>query len=214
MLTIIIFKWLFVFSMVCLSIYHYTMERNNINMLSKHVSDRKMLSELKHSARLRMGHFFLLFTALIIWIMSYDLQNEKVTKEKDVLTHELDEASKTYSNAGLGQERLIVAQPKQDLINDIKSYYTDLFVNYYVMRKCNMTGADDVFIINSAMIREITLNNAPISLRDKIIKDAKQTYSKKFANFGCDQMYGKYNDIIKNYQNYIITVREVLRATF
>lgn len=215
MLTIIIFKWIFIFSTIVLSVYHYVLEREKLNTLSKYVTDSKVISQLKASARTRMTQFFFLFAAFIIWIMSYDLEIESVNKEKTELANELQNASKTYANSNDSQKRLVQAKvPDQNLIDDTKTYYTDVFVNYYVMRKCALTSPDDAFIINSAMTREIGLNNISLSLRDQIIKDSKTAYLKKFSDIDCGQIHNKYQDIITNYRNYIATVREVLRATF
>jgi len=215
MLTILIFKWLFILFTVVLSVYHYALERKKLNKIAKHIHDPALLSELRASASNRMAQFLLLFAAFIIWIMSYDLEIEKVNAEKTQLANELQNTSKTYANLSESQSRL--TKPKtadKDELEDIKSYYTDVFVNYYVMRKCQKTGTDDIFIINSALTREIGLNNIPLNTRDDIIQNAKTAYLKKFSNVECRQINSNYKDIINNYNNYIAAVREVLRATF
>ncbi len=215
MLTIIIFKWVFIFSTIGLGVYHYKLELRKLNKISKQINNPKLISELKATARMRMIHFFLLFAAFIIWIMSYDIEIQNVNKEKTQLAGELEKASQKYANYSYNQNRLI--KPKlsdQNLADDIKSYYTDIFVNYYVMRKCNLAGSDDAFIINSALSREMQLNVMPLNLRNEIISDAKTAYIKKFSNAECKQINSDYKEIINNYHNYIAAIREVLKATF
>lgn len=214
MLPILIFKWLFIFSTIALSVYHYRLERQKLNTISKYISDPKVLSGLKSSARQRMSHFFLLFAGMIVWIMSYDLEIQHVNKQKQELTLELEKASKIYGNTDESQKRLIEANADQNVIDDIKTYYTDVFVNYYVMRKCSLANNDDIFIINSAMAREMGLNKIDLTVRDEILKNAKSTYLKRFADIDCSQVTTKNSDITINYRNYIETVREVLKATF
>jgi len=215
MLTIFIFKWIFVISTIIVGVYNYKLERGKLNQIAKELNNPKLLSELRGAARTRMAHFFLLFAAFIIWIMSYDIEIENVNKEKTELATELEKASAKYSDPAYNQTRLIKPQPDdQNLVDDIKSYYTDIFVNYYVMRKCNMAGTDDVFIINSAMIREIRLNGIALNIRDEIITSAKSAYIKKFSSVECKQINTDYKDIVNNYHNYIAAVREVLKATF
>ena len=82
------------------------------------------------------------------------------------------------------------------------------------MRKCKIAGQDDVFIINSALMREVTLNDLDKDLRQNIINSAKQDYKQNYKEFSCDSLHGKNNDIIREYKNYIIATREVLSSTF
>lgn len=215
MLAIFIFKWIFVITTIGVGAYHYKLELNKLNKIARAINDPKLLSELKSAARTRMIHFFLLFAAFIIWIMSYDIEIENVTREKAELANELEKVSQTYADSGANQDRLI--NPKatdQNIIEDIRAHYTDIFVNYYVMRNCNLAGNDDAFVINSAMIRELSLNHVPLALKDEILMDAKQTYLQEFSKLDCTQVKNTHKDIISNYNNYIATSREVLKATF
>jgi len=216
MLTINIVKWLFVFCAIFYAYYLYNSENSIIRLFNKHIKDNQINSELKSSARRKMLYLVLLFTAFLIWILSYDLIIEKIELKNFELTQELEKTSEKFENLSKNQQRLVAAskEPDQFVVDDVKDYYSDLFVNYYVMRKCDMTETDDMFIINSALMREIGLNNLPFELRDQVIQSAKVRYLKKFSDFKCEQIYGRYNDIIKNYQNYIVAVREVLKATF
>ena len=215
MVIILILKWLFVLGAIVLSIYHYKLEKDKITLISKHISDNKIISQLRSSARTRMGHFLIFFMAFIFWIMSYDLEIETISKQRSELLQELKKSSDKQGDLS-NTQRLIYANntASHDVINDVKDYYSGIFVNYYVMRTCNMAENDDIFIINSALMREISLNNIPVTVRDDIINDAKIQYSKKYSNFKCDQIYGNFNSIIKNYKNYIITTRETLKAIF
>ena len=82
------------------------------------------------------------------------------------------------------------------------------------MRRCELVGKDDIFIINSALMREIALNSMPVGLRDEIFKNAKSKYIEKYANYDCSDLRGKYSDIINSYNNYVSAVREIMSATF
>jgi len=215
-IAILVFKWIFVAAAIWLSFYHYRREIRKINILSRQLDDSMLIKSLKSSARSRMLHFLIFFSAFIVWILAYDLVNQDVTRQNTELSQELQEASVTYANLMESQQRLVSANQGnvRDVIRDTQEYYTEILTNYYVMRKCKLAGDDDIFIINSALMRELSLNGIPASLRDQIFKSAKTEYSLKYINFDCNDLQGRFNDIIDTYQNYIIAVKEILSATF
>lgn len=215
-IAILVFKWVFVAAAIWLSFYHYRKEIRKINIVSKQLDDARLVRTLKSSARSRMLHFLIFFSAFIVWILAYDLVNEDVTRKNSELSQELHEASETYTNLMASQQRLVAANHGsiREVVKDTQEYYTEILTNYYVMRKCKLAGEDDIFIINSALMREIGLNGIPVSLREQIFKSAKSNYSLKYINFNCEDLHGRFNEIIDTYQNYIIAVREILSATF
>ncbi len=216
MLSIIIFKWLIVFAAIWLAFYHYRLEREKISIISKNISDPDIRRELQSNARRKMFYLVFFFTAFIAWVMSYDLVIDNVRQHNEELIRELEVTSRKFDDLSSDQQRLVEAstEPDAEVREDIKTYYTDIFVNFYIMRNCDMVETDDMFIINSALLREIGLNGMPFTLRDEVIMEAKSTYLSRFSTMQCDQIYGKHNKIMSNYRNYIATVREVLRGTF
>ncbi len=213
---ITIFKWAFVVAAVWLSFYHYRREIKKINVISKQLEDARLIRSLKKAARSRMLHFLIFFSAFIVWVLAYDLVNEDVNRQNYELTQELEETASTYNNLFESQQRLVSANKGNvhEVIKDTKDYYTEILMNYYVMRRCELVGKDDIFIINSALMREIALNSIPVGLRDEIFKNAKSEYIEKYANYDCSDLRGKNSDIINSYNNYISAVREIMSATF
>lgn len=213
---ITIFKWAFVVAAVWLSFYHYRREIKKINIISKQLNDTRLVRSLKKAARSRMLHFLIFFSAFIVWVLAYDLVNEDVNRQNFELTQELQETTSTYNNLFESQQRLVSANTGNvhEVVKDTKEYYTEILTNYYVMRRCELVGKDDIFIINSALMREIALNSMPVGLRDEIFKNAKSKYIEKYANYDCSDLRGKYSDIISSYNNYVSAVREIMSATF
>lgn len=214
---ITVFKWVFVAAAIWLSFYHYRREIKKINLISKQLDDARLVRSLKKSARSRMLHFLIFFSAFIVWILVYDLVNEDVNRKNYELSVELQDTANTYTNLFESQQRLVAANNKGDLhavVKDTRDYYTEILRNFYVMRRCNISGKDDIFIINSALMREIGLNGMPVGLRDEIFRMAKEQYSEKYADIDCKELQEKNPDMVKTYQNYISAVREILSATF
>ena len=214
-MAITIFKWAFVIAAVWLSFYHYRREIKKINIISKQLDDARLVRSLKKAARSRMLHFLIFFSAFIVWILAYDLVNEDVNRQNSELSQELQETASTYDNLISSQKRLVSAKGNgHEVVKDTKDFYTEILTNYYVMRRCELVGKDDIFIINSALMREISLNSIPAGLRDEIFKKAKAAYIDKYANYDCSDLRKKYPDIITSYNNYISAVREIMNATF
>lgn len=215
MIYITIIKWLFIVGAIWFSFYLYSSENRKIHKLSKYVADKNVLNGLRRSSRRKMLHLLIIFTAFIVWMMSYDFIVEEVTQENANLTKKLSETSKIYENLTESQVRLIEAQNNgTDFSADIKEFYKEVFFNYYVMKKCDLTGQDDVFIINTAMTREMRLNKVSTNLSEDIISSARTEFSQSFINYDCSAIKGEHNDIIDNYSNYIVATRAVLKSTF
>lgn len=213
---ITVVKWVFVAAAIWLSFYHYRKEIKKINIISHKLGDSRLVRGLKDSARARMLHFLIFFSAFIIWILSYDLVNEDVKRRNFELMQELNESSQTYDNLFESQQRLVSASKgnSREVISDTKEYYSEILTSYYAMRRCGLAGKDDIFVINSALMREIALNSIPIGLRDEIFKASKEQFIDKYSEFDCSQLNDKNSNILNSYNNYIAAVREVLSATF
>jgi hypothetical protein len=217
MLLLVIIKWLFVVAAIWLTFFHYRLEVKKINLIAKKTNDSPLIKSLKKTARSRMLHFLIFFSAFVVWVIIYDITNENVTRQNEALSTELVETTKNFDSLVKSQKRLVTAAGSgniHDLIKDTKEYYTELLTNYYVIKKCGLTGKDDIYIINSAMLREIGLNGIPISLRDDIFSNAKAVYTEKYREFSCTDLLDKYSNILDSYQNYMNAVREVLSGTF
>lgn len=214
MIFVEIVKWALIIGAIWFSFYLYNSENRKLNKIKKYIIDKEVILGFRQSSQRKMLLMLLIFAAFIIWMMSYDFVVEEVRKENTNLTAELSEASKIYENLTDSQIRLLKANDNQEFAEDIYEFYSEVLKNFYVMKKCDLTGKDDIFIINTALTRELWLNNIPLNLREKIIKNARMQYNKNFINFNCEQIHGKYNNIINNYQNYILATREVLKATF
>jgi hypothetical protein len=215
MLVITIIKWAFVVASVVLSIWLFRSEQEEIRKLRKNGVSQAIIKEFQNQAKRWAQLILFIFSAFVIWMLTYDFVVEDVSTENQKLSKQLVKISLDYENLEDNRMRLLKAQNKRtDFAANIQSHYTKVFTNYYLMRLCTLTGEDDVFIINSAMMREIALNDLDKDLRKQIISAAKKEYRVLNTEFNCDKLHGRNNEIIRDYQSYIITTREVLKSTF
>lgn len=215
MLLITIIKWAFVVASVGLSIWIFRSEQEEIRKLRKKNVSKEIVQEFQEQARRWTQLILFIFSAFIIWMLSYDFVVEDVSTENQKLTKQLEKISLDYNNLEDNRQRLLKAQNKKsDFAANIQSHYTKVFTNYYLMRKCELIGNDDVFIINSAMMREIALNDLDKDFRKNIISSAKTDYRNLNSEFNCEDLHGRNNEIIRDYQSYIVATREVLKSTF
>lgn len=214
MLFIQVVKWLFIVGALWFSFHLYNSENRKLRTISKHIKDQDVMKNISSSARRRMLHLLIIFTTFIVWMISYDFLVQDVNTRNQELSEELRKTSQIYENLTDSQIRLLATSTKSETAQDIAEFYRSVLVNYYVMKKCNLEGQDDIFIINSAMTREMWLNNVSLNLREEIIKSAKQSFNETFSEFECSDLHGRNNEIQRNYENYIITTREVLKGIF
>jgi len=215
MLIITIIKWAFVIASVLLSIWLFKSEQEKIREIRKRGVSKSIIADYQEQAKKWAQLIMFIFLAFLIWMLSYDFVVTDVSSENQQLSQKLEKVSLDYASLEDNRERLMKAQNKQtDFSANITSHYTRVFTNYYLMRQCELAGEDDVFIINSAMMREIALNGLGIDLRKNIITAAKNEYKTNYNDTSCDDLHGKNNDIIRDYKSYIITTREVLKSTF
>lgn len=215
MLIITVIKWAFVVTSISLSIWLFKTEQAKIRELRKKNVGKDIIREFQEQAKRWTQLVIFISMAFLIWMLSYDFVVDDVSGQNAKLSQQLEKIALDYGNLEDNRERLLKAQNKKsDFSNNIKAHYTKVFTNYYLMRKCKISEVNDVFVINSAMMREIALNDMDKDLRKTIISDAKSDYRKSYKEFSCDDLHGRNNDIIRDYQSYIIATREVLNSTF
>jgi len=215
MLIITLIKWAFVIASVCLSIWLFKTEQDKIREIRKKGVSKAIVQEFQAQAKRWSQLILFIFLAFLIWMLSYDFVVEDVSTENKSLNAKLEKVSLDYASLEDNRERLLKAQKKTgDFATEISSHYTKVFTNYYLMRQCKIGAQDDVFIINSALMREMALNDLGANFRKQVISKAKNDYKTSYKNFDCDSLHGRKNDIIRDYQSYIITTREVLKSTF
>lgn len=215
MLIIAIIKWSFVVASVLLSIWLFNSEQKKIRKIRNSGADKAIVREFQEQSKSWMQLVLFIFCAILVWMLSYDFVVQDVSVENKKLSQELEKISLDYASLEDNRARLLKAQNKNsDFAANVLAHYRKVFTNYYLMRQCKIAAKNDVFIINSAMMREIALNNLENNFRAEIIKAAKTDYKAAYENFDCDSLHGKQNEIIRDYQNYIIATREVLLGTF
>ena len=215
MLAITVIKWVFVFASVALTIWLLMSEQAKIREIRKKGVSKEIVREFQEHTKKWAQLVMFIFMAFLIWMLSYDFVVEDVSTQNKKLSKELEKVSLEYNNLEDNRERLLTAQSKKtDFSSAIKSHYSKVFTNYYLMRQCKIAHSDDVFIINSAMMREIALNGLDKTFRNDIIRESKVGYRTLSEEFACEDLHGRNNEIIRDYQSYIITTREVLKGTF
>lgn len=72
-------------------------------------------------------------------------------------------------------------------LNEIKSRYESVFVNYQYLKGCGVASDTDYHIVNSALMHELASNSAPARLQYDILTAAQGTYQEIYARSGCEK---------------------------
>lgn len=217
-----IVKWVFLFSLIILSLYYYRNDLFRLSVLSRYIESPKTMYDLSSSARFRFVTQVVVCCIVIVMVLLYDkkidsMRTEKLNSETKLAT-ELETLRKNYNELNRYHSQstsLSAGNPRSaEIADDIKEFYEDAFVNFYVMRKCSLNNRDDMFVINSALLRELGLNGLPIDIRDNIIFSAKKKYRERYMAFSCDSIDSSTTKVFDSYKNYLLTLRETLSGTF
>ena len=84
-------------------------------------------------------------------------------------------------------EDVFEGKTDSETLNEIKSRFEGLFVNYQYLQRCGTLAEADYHILNSALMHELTSNNAPARLQYDILTAAQGTYEEIYARSECDE---------------------------
>lgn len=73
----------------------------------------------------------------------------------------------------------------QAMLDGVKERFEPLFINYYYLKRCNMTKPDDFHLMNSALLYALSEVNAPSSLQYSILTAAKGSHDEMYAESPC-----------------------------
>lgn len=218
-------KWaaLAVISIVILIIL--TLEQRRMyryyHRLSSHASSQDTaameysLKLLSLSSRNRML-FALSFIVLILSVVFYDIKQQLA--DLDVAGEVPAPAPAAIACEPAPQPPIAVetTAPKDD-VNDqaldrIKRDYEQAYVNFYILHKCKVTDINDISLMNSAFLQDLSKLKATASFPLEVRATAKSTFDELYSKFDCNSP--TLPQVKKNHQDYLEGVRKSLSAHF
>lgn len=155
------------------------------------ISDR--LSQLAYN---RSFEILSLFFVLTLCVIFYDtrvnsLKNQLATATTEILAQQEEIAAQQAQLALKDTEiqdavRLTVTTEEQQAqIDTLKQEFEGLFINYYLLKKCGLSTAQDFHIMNSALMYRLTSLNAPSAIRQSILDAASGSFEELYAEQEC-----------------------------
>lgn len=169
--------------------FHRYIRRHN---LRSSIGNR--LQQLAYNRSLEM---LLLFIVLLCATVFYDTRLHKSAQDiqelQEQLAHATDENAAYAQQLRMHRSALEEAQrmagldeTQQDALDALKQRYEDLFINYYVLKRCNASQPQDFHIMNSALVYELNRLNAAAGVRQNILNAARGSYEELYAELACD----------------------------
>lgn len=169
----------------------YMREKKQRNPLS----DR--LSRLAYN---RSFEVFSLFLLLIVAIGIYETRlngkNQRITAvENDFASAQAQIATLEASLAeqAARQKQAAAAAPtgemtesQQEELDQLKRDFEGLFINYYLLKKCNLAGAKEFHLMHSSLMYRLDALNAPAGERRRILDAAMGSFAELYAETPCD----------------------------
>lgn len=168
--------------------HRYIREKKQRNPLS----DR-----LSHLAYNRSFEVLSLFLLIIVAIGIYETRlngkNQRVVSlENDIASAQAQIAT---LEAAVEQQKQAAAVPapvtemteeQQAQLDQLKRDFEGLFINYYLLKKCNLAGAKEFHLMHSSLMYRLDALNAPAGERRRILDAASGSFDELYAETPCD----------------------------
>lgn len=170
------------------------------------ISDR--LSQLAYN---RSFEILALFVIIILGVVYYDTRVNAAEQQAELAQQDIlsvqDELAAYEEQMALKDQQLQEAQRlsgmdagQEQKLDALKMQFENLFVNYYVLKSCGLSTAQDFHIMNSALMYELNTLNAPAGIRQSIVNAALGTYQELYAELPCaSDDVGTMQDSVRNY---------------
>lgn len=77
-------------------------------------------------------------------------------------------------------------ETQQAALDALKGHYENLYINYYVLQRCNTNSKADYHVITSALMRDLARLNAPAAQQQKIHEAAQGSHRELYATLECN----------------------------
>jgi hypothetical protein len=94
------------------------------------------------------------------------------------------------------------SQAAANPLDTLKERYEALYVNYLLLRRCQLTDTSAYHLLNSGLMQELASVNAPSRLQYDIITAARGTYNEIYSRLPCDQL----GDLRTRFQQYVQSI--------
>lgn len=155
------------------------------------VSDR--LSQLAYNRSLEVWFVgFLLLAGVVFYDLRYH-RLERSASDMEIRMAEAEQAVNAYQSRIRTQSTALEEAQRLAGMNDaqqreldvLKPKYEDLFINHYILKRCNFSAPEEFHIINSALVYELNRLNAPAKMRQNIMLAAKGSYDELYSELDC-----------------------------
>lgn len=189
------YTWLLVLIAVALVfLWHRWQHRRLIRAFKTNVS-----STAKSALALAVDRAWqILFLGVLLAVFCFyyarltDQQSARIAAQAEDLADLRSQLETAIANASaprtaVFQPSLPQSESMQENLDDLKARYEELFVNYYYLKRCNLISVSAFHVMNSSLLYELSLMDAPAGIRNSILQAARGTHDEMYANASCDE---------------------------
>ncbi len=97
-------------------------------------------------------------------------------------------------------------------LDTIKRKYEQAFVNFYILQRCGEASLNDILILNSAMMHELSAYDVSAAFQNNVRQAAIGTFKEMYGDMQCEEE--TISAIAAQHRLYISRVRESLNENF
>lgn len=191
MFTIPSFSWAVVLAIACLIFgWHEWQRRQFARYLEKHKHQDMLAKRLLSLAGQRSWQVAFCFGCMAVLVYGAIRQQHFAERQAVFLRQRLAVAE---SRPASEPERLappakpdMGSEEMQQKLDALKERYEETFVNYYYLKRCNLATAQEFHLINSSLLYELSLIDAPAGLRNSVLQAARGTSKEMYGDSPCD----------------------------
>lgn len=151
------------------------------------------LSQLAYNRSFEtLGLFFVLIATLLFYDTRLNAASQRLTSTETALADHEQQLT-AYETLVAVQEAQLQAssrlhgadEQQQEALDMLKQEFEGLFINYYVLQKCNLGTAQDFHILHSALMYRLSDLSAPANIRQNILDAAHGSFTELYAEQDC-----------------------------
>lgn len=185
-------RWAAVFLVaVLVFIWHWMQSKSYAARLKAAGREQDALSRKILSLSFDRALQMLFVWGIVLAILVYtDQRLVPLRTQLESLRTELSVAQEQLAEDDDGPQLNVVVEENseeyQAKLDSIKERFEPLFINYYYLKRCNLTSPDDFHLMNSSLMYELAAINAPAGLRSSILSASKGSHDEIYANASCE----------------------------
>lgn len=181
---------------IAIALWHYRQQAGFHSFLRSHKQKSEVGARLYQLAQNRSFEVLMLCAFLLGGMVYHDTrirameQNAAAQRGRIADSEQVIEAYDAL--VALRERELLDARElagmdegQQAALDSLKGHYENLYINHYVLRRCNLGSKGDYHIITSALAHELARLNASASLQPKILGAAQGSHNELYASLEC-----------------------------